>query len=127
MDKLAILGMVFHAYHGVHVEEARLGQRFLIDVELFCDTQAAGLNDDLCDAVNYGAVYKTVAAAVTEARYNLIEALAAAIARAILGNYPVDEVLVRVRKPQAPIAGVFDTVQIEIQRQRAWLETDQQS
>lgn len=126
MDKLSILGMEFHAYHGVHAEEARLGQRFLIDVELSCDAHAAGCSDDLSDAVNYGAVYKTVAAAVTEARYNLIEALAAAIAQAVLRNYPaVDEVLVRVSKPQAPIAGVFDTVQIEIRRRRAWLEKGQ--
>jgi len=123
MDKLAIIGMEFYAYHGVHAAEARLGQRFQVDVELHLEVSLALASDQLADAVNYGAVYKTVAATITGTRRNLIEAVAGDIARAVLAEYPVTEVLVRVRKPQAPLAGVFDTVQIEIVRDRSWLES----
>ena len=37
MGKIVLQGLVFYAYHGVFEEEARLGARFVVDVELFFD------------------------------------------------------------------------------------------
>lgn len=37
MDKVFFRGMQFYAYHGVYPEENRLGQRFIIDLELGLD------------------------------------------------------------------------------------------
>ena len=54
--------------------------------------------------------------------FDLIEALAGAIARAVLAATDptlVDEVEVRVRKPKAPIDGAFDTVEAALIRRRA--------
>lgn len=124
-DRVTLMGLVFYAYHGVYPQEAELGQRFEVDVDLYFDTSQAGASDVLGDTVNYGQVYKTVEAVVCAERYHLLEALAAAIARAVLQSQPfLHAVTVRVRKPQAPIKGVFENVEIEITRQRSWLTED---
>ena len=34
----------------------------------------------------------------------------------ILINYPINSILVRVRKPHAPVKGVLDTVEVELKR-----------
>ncbi|NLN19844.1 MAG: dihydroneopterin aldolase [Firmicutes bacterium] len=121
-DRISLQGMVFFGTHGVYEEEARLGQRFEVDVDLYVDTDRAGRSDQLEDAINYGDVYHHVRSVVQGQRFQLIEALAAAVARTLLTEYPaLEAVTVRVRKPHAPIDGVLDTVEIEIHRRRAWL------
>jgi len=58
-----------------------------------------------------------VAKSFTEGRrFQLIEALAEAIAGELLNRHSVQEVVVRVHKPGAPIPGIFDSVSVEIRR-----------
>jgi dihydroneopterin aldolase len=121
MDRIVLRNMLFYASHGVYDEEAKLGQRFEVDVEIFMDTTRPGKTDDLEDTINYGKVYESVKAVVVEERFRLIEALAAAIAKDLLQNFNMPAVVVRVRKPHAPIHGVLDGVEIEIHRTRTWL------
>ena len=45
LDKIHIEGMTFYGTHGVLPEENRLGQRFLIDLELGLDLQQAAIRD----------------------------------------------------------------------------------
>jgi dihydroneopterin aldolase len=62
-----------------------------------------------------------VRAIVEGSSRDLIEALAGVIATAILAATPpeiVEAVEVRVRKPEAPIDGSFDTVEVAILRRR---------
>ncbi len=62
-----------------------------------------------------------MAAIVTGPSFDLIEALAGAIARAVLAATDaalVDAVEVRVRKPDAPIDGELDTVEAALFRRR---------
>jgi hypothetical protein len=47
--------------HDLNVQENKLGQKFVVDAQLFCDLQKAGLSDELTDTVDYGDVYKCVA------------------------------------------------------------------
>jgi hypothetical protein len=49
----------------------------------------------------------------------LIETVAERIAASVLGEFPVVEVLVRVRKPHAPLKGFFADAAVEIRRQCA--------
>ena len=51
-------------------------------------------------------------------RFNLIEALAEAIAHELLVNYPTDEVIVRIRKPAVRLSGPFRSAGVEIRRRR---------
>lgn len=116
MDRIILKGLEFHAYHGVLPEENRLGQRFVIDLEMQLDLRDAGKHDDLTLTVNYGEVYGLIKEIVTGTRYALIEALAQVIADRVLEQYPVHYVKVRVQKPQAPIPGIFKYAAVEIER-----------
>lgn len=117
MSKIVLKGLAFHARHGVYSEEAVFGARFVVDAELFYDFATIG--DDLAQAVNYAEAYDLIGQLVTQERFDLIEALAARIARELLATQPkLTRVLVRVHKPHAPLAGVFDDVYAELTVER---------
>ncbi|HIK21813.1 MAG TPA: dihydroneopterin aldolase [Synechococcus sp. M44_DOE_062] len=116
--RLVLQGLVFHAYHGHCPEEAVLGGRFVVDVEM--QLALASVKDDLDRTVNYAAVYEVVREEVTQRRYRLIETLADQIAERLWQSYPqLEALIVRVHKPQAPLPGLFKDVYVEIDRRRA--------
>jgi dihydroneopterin aldolase len=95
--KVELNGMLLHGFHGALDWERERGQNFLFDVEL--EVGEAGSSDRLEDAVDY----RDVAACVKEVSdgraYNLLEALATAVADELIARFPVASVSVRVRKP----------------------------
>lgn len=117
-DRIILSGMEFFGYHGALPAERELGQRFVIDVEIACDLEAAGRSDDLSKSVDYSEVFELVARIATGEPCRLIESVAERIAQEILQRFAVDEVLVRVKKPQAPLKGIFSWVAVEITRRR---------
>lgn len=118
-DCIRIHNMMFYGYHGVLSAEQEIGQRFMVDVALFADFQAAGIADDLRLTINYAEVYAVIKHLVEERRFNLLEALAEAIATAILQQFPIARITVNLRKPSAPVPGIFDYVEVAIVRERA--------
>jgi dihydroneopterin aldolase len=118
MDRIVLTGMRFYGYHGVMPEETKLGQPFAVDVELYADLRRAGITDDLAETIHYGHVYETVKRVVEGRPYKLIEAVAEQLAKQLLSGYPAAEVVVRVHKPRAPIAGTFDGITVEVRRRR---------
>lgn len=121
LDRLTLSGMMFYARHGVHAEETALGQRFEVDVDMYADLSAAAAQDRLEDTIDYSAVYRVVQAAVTgERRYRLLEALAQAVAQRLLNDFALlEKVTVRVRKPHAPLNGIFNYVEAAVTRERS--------
>jgi dihydroneopterin aldolase len=118
-DRIVLAGMTFNARHGVHDWEKVEAQRFEVDVELVLDVQPAGLDDDLTRTVDYGGVYQVTRQVVESTTFHLIEALAEAIAHEILGEHGrVDEVVVRVRKPDVRLGGPLAYAGVEIRRVR---------
>ncbi|MEO8272775.1 MAG: dihydroneopterin aldolase [Chloroflexota bacterium] len=118
-DRIILSGMVFHARHGAYDWEKVEAQRFEVDVELLLDVQPAGLDDDLAKTVDYGGVYRDVRQVVESTTFNLIEALAEAIAHEILGQHAiVEEVVVRIRKPDVRLDGPLAHAGVEIRRVR---------
>jgi len=67
-------------------------------------------------------VFEACRQIVESTRFNLIEALAEAIAHEVLAEFPADEVVVRVRKPEVRLGGEVRTVGVEISRRRAGSE-----
>ncbi|MDH7576684.1 MAG: dihydroneopterin aldolase [Bacillota bacterium] len=118
-DKIILNGMEFYAYHGVLPGEQELGQRFIVDLEISCHLNLPARLDELEETIDYSEVFQIVSRIVQEERYNLIEALAERIARVILDKYSIEEVLVRVKKPHAPLGGIFSYVGIEIRKGRS--------
>ncbi|HYM53384.1 MAG TPA: dihydroneopterin aldolase [Candidatus Dormibacteraeota bacterium] len=117
-DRITLRGMRFVGRHGVLLEERLEPQPFEVDVILYGDLSAPAASDELADTVDYGAVFALVAEVVEERSFRLIEALAGAIADAVLASQPIDDVEVRVRKPKAPLPGAFETVEARLRRQR---------
>jgi len=116
--RLVLQGLVFHAYHGHCPEEAVLGGRFVVDVEM--RLSLAEIQDDLSRTVDYAQVYERVRQEVTGQRRRLVETLADQIAERLWQSYPQLEALtVRVHKPHAPLPGLFEDVYVEVDRRRA--------
>ncbi len=115
-DRLSILGMTFHAHHGLEEHEIENGQRFEVDVEMIVDSSKAASSDHLADTIDVRDVYKHVQHIVLSERFYLLEALAQRLSDTILKKYNVGEVTIRVRKPVAPLGGLTDGTQLEITR-----------
>lgn len=119
-DRILLTDMVFQARHGVFDHEKVTAQRFEVDVELFIDLQPAGLEDDLARTLHYGRVYETVRTIVESTTFNLIEALAEAIAHELLADFPaLEEIVLRVRKPEVQLGGPLAHAGVEIRRRRS--------
>lgn len=120
MDKIFITGMEFYGYHGVYAAENQLGQRFRVDLECGLDLSTAGQNDDLVATVNYADAFLLIQSIMEqEPHVKLLERLAQKIIDTILAQYPqVEEVMVRVIKPDPPIRGHYQHVGVEMRRRR---------
>ena len=111
--------MEFYGYHGVFPEETRLGQRFIIDLTVSLDVRRAGETDELQYSVNYGELFEMVKEIVEGKPYKLLEAVAEKITKSLLAAFPlIDEVAVKVIKPDPPIPGHYKSVAVEITRRR---------
>jgi dihydroneopterin aldolase len=117
-DRITLRGLHFLARHGVTLEERLEPQPFEVDVELEADLSPSAASDDLADTIDYSEVFALVGRIVEGQSYRLIEALAGAIADAVLAVTTADAVTVRVRKPKAPLPGPFETVEASLTRRR---------
>jgi 7,8-dihydroneopterin aldolase/epimerase/oxygenase len=120
LDIIKLHNAVFYAYHGALSDEQNLGGKFEIDVELHCDLTTAKQSDELNETVNYEKVYAMMKKIVTEKKYYLIEALAHSIGMGILDSFSqVQKSIVRVRKPGAPVHGVVDSIEVQVETERS--------
>jgi len=104
MDKISLEKCRFYGYHGAFKEEQVLGQIFTVDCDLFVDLTAASKTDNLEDTVHYGL---------------LIEKVAGVICQEIFSQFPrVEKIRLAIYKENPPIAGHYDAVGIELERER---------
>ncbi len=114
---IEIRGLEFQGRHGALEEERRLGQPFLFDVTLV--VHDAGVRSDrLADTVDYTGVVARIREVSDGRSFNLIEALAAAIADDLLDRYPVSRVRVRVRKPEVRLEAPVEYTAATVERVR---------
>ena len=118
MDIIRLKNMQFYGFHGVSESEKHLGGRFEVDLEMQLPLKKSCDSDNLNDTVDYEKIYKTVDSCIKKDKFYLIAALANSIANDILQNFPINSLLVSVRKPHAPVKGVLDTVEVELERKK---------
>ncbi|BCJ87380.1 dihydroneopterin aldolase [Effusibacillus dendaii] len=119
MDKIILHRMEFYAYHGVFEEESKLGQKFLVDLELSTELSRAGQTDNLKDTLNYVHIYEIVKQTAQVERYRLIETVAETIASRILNRLSaVHSVQVTVTKVTPPLEGIMGGVSVQICRSK---------
>ncbi|MEH7380086.1 dihydroneopterin aldolase [Bacillus sp. JJ1533] len=119
MDKIYVNQMQFYGYHGVFLEETKLGQRFFVDLMVEVDVKQAGQTDNLDYSVHYGELYNLCKEIVEGQPYKLLEAVAEKIATEILKHFSlVLSCTIKVIKPDPPIPGHLQSVAVEITRSR---------
>jgi len=102
----------FFAYHGDLEHEKVFGNQFEVDIEMHCDLTELNHSDKLSKTVNYLAVYNLVKEIFNREKFNLVETANLKICEAIIGNFNlVQRVIVKVRKPNAPL-GIIDSIEI---------------
>jgi 7,8-dihydroneopterin aldolase/epimerase/oxygenase len=112
-------GILLHGFHGVLAEERRDGQRFLVDLELELEHEQAARSDRIEDAVDYRGVVSRVREISDARAYQLLEAFAAAIADALIDDWPLRAVRVRVRKPDVVLDPPVEHAAVSVERRRA--------
>jgi len=113
---ITLKNCAFFARHGVHDEEEFLGQRFFVDAEMEVDQGRALVEDNIEDTVHYGMVFNEIEKIITGRRRYLIEALALEIAQSLCHTFPqIRRIRISIRKPNAPVAGVLDYVQVSVE------------
>ncbi len=113
---IELIGLVQYGWHGVLERERGEGQRFLFDVWLEVADDAAR-SDRIEDAVDYRAVAETVRSVSDSRAFHLLEALAAAVADALVEQFPLVHARVRVRKPDVRLdAGSVEWSGVTVER-----------
>jgi dihydroneopterin aldolase len=110
-------GLELHGRHGVDPKERRHGQRFLFDVWIDVEDDAA--SDRIEDTVDYREVADAVRQTSDARAYALLEALADAVARRLLADFPVRRARVRVRKPDVRLEVPVDWTAATAERSRS--------
>lgn len=116
MDRIEIKGLRAFGRHGVLERERREGQTFVVDVALDVDLSVAAASDALADTVDYSLLAERLVEAVSETRFDLIEALASHLAGIAVQDGRVRAAEVRVAKPAAPVAVDLDEVAVVVRR-----------
>ena len=115
MYTIRMKNCAFFARHGVLAEEETLGQRFYVDAELEVNPDSALDGDSIAATVDYGVAFTEIEKIVTGKRRFLIEALAFDVAQALIRKFPqIVRATITVRKPNAPVPGVLDHVEVTI-------------
>jgi dihydroneopterin aldolase len=117
--KIELKNLAFFARHGLMQEEAKLGQRFRVDVVVHLDPHLKLESDSVEETINYVELYEAVKSVFEGTRFNFIESCADAIARDILERFiKATEVTVRVKKPSVPVDCICDYFAAEVTRCR---------
>jgi 7,8-dihydroneopterin aldolase/epimerase/oxygenase len=112
---IEVAGLELQGYHGALEEEQRVGQRFVFDVTLVAH-DAGARTDQLGDTVDYTEVVARIREISDGRRFNLIEALAAAVADDLVDHFPVSRVRVRVRKPEVQLEALVEHTSATVER-----------
>jgi len=117
--KIRLNEMVFYGYHGVHDEERRLGQRFVVSVTLYTDSHLDVGIRNLEDTVDYTKVYTEIRTIMESQQFHLLECCANTIADKLIEDFPlISKVKICIQKPSVPIQGSLKSVEVELSRSR---------
>jgi dihydroneopterin aldolase len=107
-------GLRLFGRHGVHPHEKEVGQDFVFDVDL--DVGERGVSDRLEDAVDYREVALAVQEVSDSRSFELLEALATAVADELWRRFGAERVVVRVAKPAVRPGGLDGTAGVSVTR-----------
>ena len=117
MDCIRIKNLKVKARHGVYEFERKKDGTFELDIELYLSLEKSGQSDKLEHTIDYDNIVSIATKAFTEKNYNLVEAAAESVCEKLLYALKIAKVILKVRKPHAPINADFDTIEVELIRE----------
>ncbi len=113
MAFIAIEGMRFRAYHGVHEEERRVGADYLVDVYVQTDISQAAQKDDIEQTINYETIYRLCQLEMAQPR-KLLETVVSALVERMKNQFDnMIALRVCVRKLHPPLGGQVASVYVQ--------------
>ena len=122
MDCIRIKSLKVEARHGVYEFERKKDGTFELDIEIYLPLEKSGKSDKLEDTIDYDNIVSIATKAFVEKDYNLVEAAAESVCEKLLDTLNVAKVILRVRKPHAPIDADFDTIEVELIRENEYFK-----
>ncbi len=117
--KVHLNNMIFYGYHGVHPEERKLGQRFIVTLTFETDPELDTSIQTLEQTVDYTRVFDDVKHIMETHQFYILEKCANEILDVILTNYPkIVKANISIRKPFVAINASLDGVEVEMERER---------
>ena len=116
MDCIRIKSLKVKARHGVYEFERKKDGTFELDIEIYLPLEKSGKSDKLEDTIDYDNIVSIATKAFVEKDYDLVEAAAESVCGKLLDVLNIFKVILRVRKPHAPINADFDTIEVELIR-----------
>jgi len=109
--------MEFFAYHGHFEEETKVGNYFIVNLEIKADTKKAEASDDLEDALNYVDIYNLVAKEMEQAS-KLLENVAKRILDSLFNNcdHKILHAKVEVQKMNPPLGSKMQSVSVILEQ-----------
>lgn len=86
---------------GVLAWEKELQQTLYISLEIDYNASSACQTDDITNALDYAQLCQTVTQYCRENTHQLLEALALNLANLLVSLYPIEQLKIKLRKPQA--------------------------
>jgi dihydroneopterin aldolase len=111
-----LFGLEVPGAHGVEPEERERPQPFLYD--LWLEVPDAATSDRLEDTVDYREVVDCVSDVSEGRQFQLLEAMAASVAEALLSRFGLESARVRVRKPAVELVAPVEWTAATVVRRR---------
>ena len=112
MGQILLENMEFFAYHGHYAEEQKIGNRFLVTLNIDADLQKPASTDNLEDAIDYSRVYEIVHQEM-KVPSRLLEHVACRIVDTLYKNFKgIEKITVKVTKLNPPLGGKTEGVSI---------------
>jgi dihydroneopterin aldolase len=112
-----LYGLEIAGAHGVEEPERRTPQPFLYD--LWLDVPDAATSDRLEETVDYRDVVGCLRELSEGRQFQLLEAMAAAAAEALLERFRLERARVRVRKPAVQLEAPIEWTAATVERRRS--------
>ncbi len=101
MDKIFIKNLITTGIIGIHAHEQANPQPLRISADIFLDTKAAGIKDDINLTINYSTLVKKIQTFIGNNSFLTLEALSESLTQIIFKEDIIQGVWLRVEKPNA--------------------------
>ena len=113
---IELKSMRFYAFHGVSVQEMKVGNNFITDISYSFPMDKACLSDDIKDTISYADVYKVVKTEMGRPSH-LLEHLTERISKALKSAFPqLSYLKIQVSKLNPPLEGEIDSAAVTIEK-----------